>query len=71
MNRIKGPGIGTLEKAFLSSIFFSRQNSFYVEHIILIIRLITTSFLSIYERIVKLLAWHRKIKKRKALKKGK
>ena len=28
MNGIKGPGIGTLEKAFLSSIFFPGRTAF-------------------------------------------
>ena len=47
--------------------FFSNQNSFFVKRIVLIFSLITASFLSIYRNIARLLAWHIKLEKRKAL----
>ena len=44
------------------------KKSFFVKHIVLIFSLIF-SFYSVYKNIVRLLVWHIKLKKRKALKK--
>ena len=46
------------------------QNSFFVKYVVLIFSLIRKAFLSIYKDIARLLAWHVKFEKQKALKKG-
>ena len=49
--------------------FQSYQNNFFVKHIVPVLSLIMTAFLSIHKNIVRLLTWHSEVNKPKALKK--
>ena len=75
VNQKKTVILVTIQKSFfvkhICFNFFSSQNSFFIKHIVLISSLIRTAFFEISKNIDRLLTWHIKYEKCKALKKDK